>query len=65
MSRIVYVGVIAYYVHLIILKVLEEIQIEYFIRNFLDDVKLFVLLVKAKAGGSVAEGKYLAIYTYL
>ena len=57
MSRIVYVGVIAYYVHLIILKVLEEIQIEYFIRNFLDDVKVFVLLVKAKAGGNVAEGK--------
>ena len=40
MSRIVYdVGGIAY-VHLIILKVLEEIQmeIEYFIRNFLDDI---------------------------
>ena len=46
--------------HLIILKVLE-IQIEYFIRNFLDDLKLFVLLLKAKVGGSVAEGKYLAI----
>lgn len=43
--------------HLIILKVFEEIQIEYFIRNFLDDLKLFVLLVKAKAGGNVAEGK--------
>ena len=38
-------------------KVFEEIQIEYFIRNFLDDLKLFVLLVKAKAGGNVAEGK--------